>query len=436
MKAIVDCNSFYCACETVFRPDLDGKPIVVLSNNDGCVIARNDPAKALGIGMAGPYFKEKPIIEKHGVAVFSSNYNLYGDMSRRIMDTLIHLMGDAALVEVYSVDEAFLELSHIPTVLLPTFIEKIRDTVAEWTGIRVSIGVARTKVLSKVANRLAKKNKAATGGILILADAAAEQHALQNTAIEDVWGVGRKYAIKLKSIGITNALQLRQQPLQWAQRQLGGVVGVRLLRELRGEPCIDMKAPLEQKQMIATTRMFGIPVSDVESIRQAVATYTSRVAEKLRRQYACATQLQVFVVPKGDKHPDGRFRHGPTWSAAVTLPQPTNIAHELIRPALQLAEQLFKPGQVYKKAGVMVSGLCSVHQVSNVLFDATPQDAAKTTKTKQLQQLMAVMDNINFSHRNDMVKSAASGTTRNWKMQQNFNSPRYTTRWEEMYVLT
>jgi DNA polymerase V len=249
MKAIVDCNSFYCSCERLFRPDLRERPVVVLSNNDGCIISRSDEAKALGIDMAVPYYQCRDAIERHGVAVFSSNYNLYGDMSLRVMDTLRHLVGDDSRVEVYSVDEAFLDLSHVPEHELNDFSILMRDTVEQWTGIRVSVGVADTKVLCKVANRLAKKDKKGTGCVMVLGSDEKVQEALMRTDVDDVWGVGSRYAKLLREkYSINTAWQLRHMPLEWARKNLGGVVGQRLIRELNGEPCIQMKDPLEQKK--------------------------------------------------------------------------------------------------------------------------------------------------------------------------------------------
>lgn len=247
MKAIVDCNSFYCACEKVFRPDLRFKPVVVLSNNDGCIVSRNDEARALGIKMTVPYYQARPIIEKYGIAVFSSNYNLYGDMSQRVMQTLKTLVGKDK-VEVYSIDESFLDLRHIPAAKLYPFCREIVDTVEKWTGIPVSIGVAPTKVLAKSANRLAKKDKRASKGVCIMDTEEKMTEMLKSTPVSGIWGVGRKYAAKLEKRKINTAWDLRNMNEEWGRHNLGGVVGVRLIKELRGEPCIEMKDPLETKK--------------------------------------------------------------------------------------------------------------------------------------------------------------------------------------------
>jgi len=425
MIAIVDCNSFYCSCERLFRPDLNNRPVVVLSNNDGCIIARTDEAKALGVGMAGPYYQNKEVIQKNNVAVFSSNYNLYGDLSMRVMDTMRFLVGDNR-VEVYSVDEAFLNLDDVAENKLAAVAKNIKDTVEMWTGIKVSVGVAPSKVLSKVANRLSKKNKKETQGVIVLHTAQQIQEALLKTKVEDIWGVGRQSAIKLNHQGITDGWQLRNVPVEWARKNLGGVVGVRLIKELNGTPCIPMKDPLEVKKMIATTRMFGKPVYELKDLKEAVATYVSRAAEKLRRQHCAASFIDVFVVTNGFKNakyeynPQSAHRH-------VILPNATSNTNEFIKYALPLIEMLFTPGLKYLKAGIILSGIVPDNSIQGNLFI---EDA-----TKQQRTLMNTIDNINFSQRDDIIKYAASGLKRNWKMRQELRSKRFTSRWNELYEI-
>src|SRR6478609_9223113 len=352
-KAIVDCNSFYCSCERLFKPHLLKQPVVVLSNNDGCIVSRSDEAKKFGVAMAGPYFQAQHLIQKHNISVFSSNYNLYGDLSWRVMEALRTL---SPSVEVYSVDEAFLDLDGIPEKELADYALHIRETVEQWTGISVSVGLAPTKTLCKIANHIAKKNKKASNCVTTLTTGADEREALEQTRVNGIWGVGSSYAEKLINLGITNAWQLRNMPAEWAHRNIGGVVGVRLIKELNGEPCIEMNEQLDTKKMIATTRMFGSPVTDINDIKEAIATYTSRAAEKLRRQKSAANVISVFVVPKEQDH-SVNFRHGPTVSSYAVLPTATSITNELIKPAISLIDQLYKSGQSYKKAGVMLSGL-------------------------------------------------------------------------------
>lgn len=422
MKAIVDCNSFYCSCERLFRPELLQQPVVVLSNNDGCIISRSDEAKTLGVEMAGPYFKAKPLIEQYNVATFSSNYNLYGDLSWRVMETLRVLLPPNC-VEVYSVDEAFLNLDHVPPEKLTAFAQHIRQTVEQWTGIAVSIGVAPTKVLSKVANRLAKKNKLITNCVLVLDSKRKIEQALHKTPVDDIWGVGYQYAEKLKKLQIHSAYDLSIKDIGWAQKQLGGVTGVRLVRELKGMVSNSMEDERLRKKMIATTRMFGSPVTDLNDIKEAVATYTSRAAEKLRRQFSAANIISVFVVPKEDSHTT-YFRHGPTVSSYIKLPVATSFTQELIKPALELTERLYEKGRIYKKAGVMLSGIVPDDSVQGNLF--------KKPEENNHRLLMDTIDNVNFAMRDDVLKFASSGTTRNWKMRQELRSPRYTTRWDEL----
>ncbi|MEO7531249.1 MAG: Y-family DNA polymerase [Sediminibacterium sp.] len=424
MFAIVDCNSFYCSCERLFVPSLRTKPVVVLSNNDGCIISRSDEAKALGVEMAGPYFKAKPLIAKHGVATFSSNYHLYGDLSWRVMETLRILV--PGKVEVYSVDEAFIDVSHISPAYLAAFSMHMRETVEQWTGIKVSIGVAPTKVLSKVANRLSKKHKEATNCVLVLDTPRKIEQALQKTQVEDIWGIGHQYAEKLRCMNIETAFDLSKKDLAWANKYLGGVTGSRLIRELKGTESIQMMDELKTKKMIATTRMFGSPVSDLKDIKEAVATYTSRAAEKLRRQNSAATTISVFVVPKEESH-NTRFRHGPTISSHVILPLATSLTNELIKPAIALVERLYEKGKLYKKAGVMLSGIVPDNSIQGSLFTAPAKNKNRL--------LMSMIDNVNFAMRDDVLKFASSGTERNWKMRQELRSPRYTTRWDELFEI-
>jgi DNA polymerase V len=426
MKAIIDCNNFYCSCERLFKPELLHRPVVVLSNNDGCIISRSDEAKQLGVEMAGPYFMAKPLIQKHDIAVFSSNYNLYGDLSWRVMETLRILLGKEN-VEVYSVDEAFLDLDMFPPEDLYEVARSIRATVEQWTGIKVSIGVAPTKVLAKLANRISKKDKQQTGCVTLLDTEDKIIEALRHTPVSHIWGVGGQYAKKLKELWcIYDALQLRNVSEEFARTHLGGVTGVRLVKELRGETAKEMEDELVTKKMIATTRMFGSPVSNIEDIKEAVATYTSRAAEKLRRQHGAAKTISVFVVAKEQDHMLN-FRKSGTISNYVTLPAATSFTHELIKPALELVDKLFEKGRSYKKAGVMLSGITPDTSIQGNMFLPENKNCGK--------KLMDMIDNINFSQRDDVLKFASSGTTRDWKMRQELRSRRYTTRWEELFEI-
>lgn len=424
MKAIIDCNNFYCSCERLFQPHLDQQPVVVLSNNDGCIVSRSDEAKALGIPMAEPYFMAKPIISKNKVAVFSSNYHLYGDLSWRVMETLRVLLGTRN-VEVYSVDECFVELGHIPPHELRKTALYLRHTIEQWTGIKVSVGVAPTKVLCKMANNWAKKHKQKTDCVVVLDTPERVHHVLNRTPVKDIWGVGRQYAKKLTDTwGIYDAFQLSRMSETFAHKHLGGVVGVRLIKELNSMPAKDLEEELVNKRMIATTRMFGTPVSTINDIKEAIATYTSRAAEKLRRQYCAAKGLSIFVVTKDQSHQQN-FRQTGTISKHIMLPTATSATNELIKPAVQLVDDLFEQGQVYKKAGVMLSHIVPDSSIQGNLFVPEHKNGER--------KLMDMIDNINFSQRDDILKFASSGTTRDWKMRQEHRSPRYTTRWEELF---
>jgi len=426
MKAIVDCNNFYCSCERLFQPKLEGKPVVVLSNNDGCVISRSDEAKVLGISMGVPLFEVRSLLRAQQVATFSSNYALYGDLSWRVMEVLREILGKER-VEVYSVDEAFLELDELGTEELETLALTIRNQVEQWTGIRVSIGVGPTKTLAKLANRLAKKNKAATNCVMVLATESEIEDALRRTAVADLWGIGRRYGKQLRERwGIYDGWQLSQVSETFATKYLGGVVGTRLVRELKGIPSREMEDERTQKKMIATTRMFGRKVYDLQEIREAVATYTARAAEKLRRQFSAAGYLSVFII----SHAPGQ-RHGMAYDNHCTLEKPSADSSVLIHAALELVNAIFKPGLVYKKAGVVLGDIVPESARQGSLFDAN--------SSNDNLPLMLAIDNINFScppahqpQHDSILRFAASGTNRGWKMKQEFRSPRYTTKWAEM----
>jgi DNA polymerase V len=331
-------------------------------------------------------------------------------------------------VEVYSVDEAFVDLSMFAPEELQTIAMQIRQTVEQWTGIKVSVGVAPTKVLAKLANSLSKKDKHKSNCVMVLDTDDKIIEALQKTPVGDIWGVGYQYAQKLKDNWcIYDALQLRNASEEFGRTHLGGVVGARLIRELKGITSKEMEEELVNKKMIATTRMFGSPVGDIGSIKEAVATYTSRAAEKLRRQHSAASIVSVFVVSKEENHL-ATFNRGATHSNYITLPTATSFTNELIKPAVALVDSLYEKGKLYKKAGVMLSGIIPDNSIQGNLFLSESKNCER--------KLMEMIDNVNFSQRDDILKFAASGTTRNWKMQQNHISKRYTTRWNELFEVS
>ncbi len=427
MQAIVDCNSFYCACERLFQPQLQHAPVVVLSNNDGCIVSRSDEAKQLGINMAIPYFQAKDLIEKNKVHAFSSNYHLYGDLSWRVMETMRQL-APPGCVEVYSVDEAFINLDHIPSDSLQAYCVSLKKKIETWTGISVSIGVGPNKVLSKVANRLAKKSKLLTGCVVILNDTKKIQAALQNTPIDDVWGIGYSYSEKLKTYGIHTAYALSIKDLSWGKRFLGGVPGMKLIRELKGMHSHDMQTPRTSKKMIATTRMFGRTVSEWQEIEEALATYATRTAEKLRRQHSAAYGVSVFLLKKTPPQTDiSHYHHGRQVSGYVKLDNPSNLTPDIIKAVVALGKSLFEQGEWYKKAGVILSDFVPDNALQTNLFVA-PKDQNR-------KKLMNVIDNMNAAFRDDILKFATSGTQKNWKMRSERRSKRYTTRWDELCLV-
>lgn len=412
--ALVDCNNFYASCERVFNPKLNGKPIVVLSNNDGCVVARSNEAKALGIGMGVPEFQIRSVLRTHRVQVFSSNYTLYGDLSQRVMETLEQF---SPHIEVYSIDEAFLSLLGFARRDLTEYGRQIRRTVKQWTGIPVSVGMAETKTLAKIANRIAKRNPA-TGGVCDLLACPDREALLEGVAVEDVWGIGPNYARLLNQHGLTTALQLRQADDQWIRKHLG-IVGVRLVYELRGHSCLDLDECPAPKQGITCSRAFGRSVCTLADMEESVSSYVSRAAEKLRGEGLAATVLTVFLMTNA-------FTDEPQYRNSVTcsLPVGTDTTSELIRVALKGLRSIYRDGYRYKKAGVMCTALVSASQVQPDLFDHQDRPRSK--------RLMAALDAVNDRWGAGTLEYASSGLTKTWKTQFHRRSPAYTTDWNEL----
>ncbi len=416
--ALVDCNNFYASCERVFNPKLNGQPIVVLSNNDGCVVARSNEAKALGIGMGVPEFQVRSLLHAHHVHVFSSNYTLYGDMSQRVMETLEQFCPD---LEVYSIDEAFLSLVGFERRDLTEYGRQMRRTVKQWTGIPVSVGIAETKTLAKIANRVAKRTPD-TGGVFDLLACPDRDALLDRVAVEDVWGIGRNHAHMLKQHGITTAFQLREVDDQWIRKRMG-VVGLRLVMELRGVSCMDLEQCPAPKQSLTCSRAFGKLINTLAEMEEAISVYTSRVAEKLRRERLAATVLTVCLTTN-------EFREGPQYSNSLTLKLPivTDSTSELIRCALQGIRAIYRGGYLYKKAGVMLTGLVPASQSQADMFDSKDREKSK--------RLMSALDSINDRWGAGTLHYASSGITKAWKTQFHRRSPAYTTDWNELPVVT
>lgn len=405
MYGLLDCNNFYASCERVFNPSLNGKPVVVLSNNDGCVIARSNEAKALGIKMGIPAYQIKDLVSNHGVAVFSSNYTLYGDMSGRVMSMLAELSPE---IEIYSIDEAFLNLHGIRD--LDIIGRKMVDRVTRGTGIPVSLGVAPTKTLAKIANKFAKKYPA-YNQLCIIDSEEKRIKALQLTEIGDVWGIGRRQAAKLQKEGIKTAYDFTRISGSWVRKNMT-VVGERTWKELQGISCIDMETAPPAKKQICTSRSFGKMLTDIETISEAIASHASTCAKKLRHQHSYASSLMVFI------HTNNFREDLPQYWRNIVLhfPVPTNDTQEIVRYALSGLKSIFLNGYQYKKAGVIITEITEGAQLG--LFDRVDRD-------KQ-ERLMQAIDKINGEHGNN-IKLAVQGTGRGWKLKQEQLSGHYTT---------
>ena len=410
MFALVDCNNFYASCQRVFEPHLIGKPVVILSNNDGCVIARSNEAKVLGIPMGAPAFEYKKLFEDNNVFVYSSNYALYGDMSSRVMNILSTF---SPQIEVYSIDEAFLKFQGFEMFDLDEYGVRIQRTVTKGTGIPVSIGFAPTKALAKVANKIAKKFPERTQSVYTIDNEEKRIKALKWTKIEDVWGIGRKHAKRLKNIKITNAYQFTQLNDDWVRKEMA-VVGLRLKHELQGKPTLNLEAP-KNKKMIATTRSFEKMYTKFEDISERVSTFTASCSEKLRKQESHCNMIMVFVQTN-------HFRKDqPQYSRNIVIKTdfPTNSTIELNHYAQIGLKQIFREGYHYKKAGVIVMGLTPNSETQLSLFN---------TSNPKHQPLMSIIDKMNKSYGKNKIKFATQSIDRQWKMKQEKLSPSYTTR--------
>jgi len=411
MYGLVDCNNFYCSCERLFNPGLIGKPIVVLSNNDGCIIARSDEAKALGIAMGTPHYMLRKDLERWGVKVFSSNYTLYGDISDRVMETLSAFTPE---LEIYSIDEAFLDFRNRPYENFKETCREIRQLIARDIGIPVSVGVASTRTLAKMANRYAKKVEKAAG-YFCANESALEQSMLLQTPVDAVWGVGHQHAIFLRKKGFDTAYKLSKAPDNWMRDQLS-VVGLRLLNELRGISSLPKEKPNEPRERICVSRAFGVRIIAKEAIAEALANYAASCAEKLRAQKSCCTKLQVFVHTNPHKTGEQQYQR----TITVALERPSNHTGELLKAALSGLDRIFKQGYTYMKTGLVV-------------MDLVPESAVQTSvfasdEPKKNRRLMASMDAINQSLGKETVRMATQGFVKAYRMRADHLSPCYTTR--------
>ncbi|EOG1393640.1 translesion error-prone DNA polymerase V subunit UmuC [Vibrio cholerae] len=415
--ALVDCNNFYASCEKLFRPDLKDTPVVVLSNNDGCVVARSREAKLLGIKMGVPVFQIKSEMQRHGILAFSSNYALYADLSSRVMRTLEEM---APRVEVYSIDEAFLDLTGIESAIsIVEFGQQVRERIGHWIGITVCVGIAPTKTLAKLANHAAKKYPA-TQGVVDLTNPDRQRRLLALVPVDDVWGVGRRLSKRLNALGITTALDLANASPR-AIRDQFSVVLERTVRELNGESCIELEEIPPTKKQIVCSRSFGVKVTHYELLREAVCEYATRATEKLRKEQQQAKVLTVFIRTSPFKDNEPQYSN----SASGELLIPSCDTRDFIELANRLLKRIWKDGFRYAKAGVMLSDFYDPGMFQPGLFDDV------STRSNS-QQLMSVLDTINQSGAGK-VFFAGQGTKKDWSMMKREHlSPAYTTRWDQL----
>ena len=399
---LVDCNSFYVSCERLFNPKIRKKPVVVLSNNDGCIISRSNEAKALGIKMGEPYFKAKDIIVKNKVEVFSSNYSLYGDLSRRVMRTLKRFNSD---IEIYSIDEAFMDLSNFSDQEIEKVGKEIRGTVLQWTGIPTSIGIAKTKTLSKVANHIAKKKQS---GVTSLIGIDNLDPILEKVEINDIWGVGRQLTKFYQKNGVYNAKQLKNKSNTWIKK-CSNVLSSRTAMELRGIPCIDFERTRSKRKSCVVSRSFGKRVESFQELREAVANYCLNASEKIRSESLVAKAITVFVRTSPFQRNFGYYSNSKT----IDFPISTNNSIETVKAAISILENLFKDGYRYQKAGVMLTGLSNATGKKNLF---------SSEKDEKINNLMKSIDKTNYRYGRSTLSIASAGVYKKWNMRREHSS--------------
>ena len=418
MFALVDVNSFYASCETAFRPDLKGRPVVVLSNNDGCVIARNAEAKRAGVKMGDPYFKQKDLFRRYGVVCFSSNYELYADMSSRVMSTLEAM---SPRCEIYSIDEAFCDLTGVRNCrVLQEFGQELKDAVYQNTGLAVGVGIAQTKTLAKLANHAAKKWQRQTGGVVDLSNLDRQRKLMAALPIDEVWGVGRRISKKLEAMGIKTVLELADTDIRFIRKHFN-VVLERTVRELRGKPCLELEEFAPVKQEIVCSRSFGERITDYDAMRQAICSYASRAAEKLRGEHQYCRFISTFVKTSPFALNEPYYGN----SASVKLLTPTQDSRDIIAAATRSLDAIWKDGHRYQKAGVMLGDFFSQGIAQLNLFD-------DNAPRRGSEKLMEVLDHLNAKEGKGALYFAGQGIQQQWAMKREMLSPRYTTRYEDL----
>lgn len=418
MFALVDVNSFYASCEAAFRPDLKGRPVVVLSNNDGCVIARSAEAKEVGVKMGDPFFKQKDLFRRYGIVCFSSNYELYADMSNRVMTTLEEM---SPRCEIYSIDEAFCDLTGVRNCrVLEDFGRELKDTVYQNTRLTVGVGIAQTKTLAKLANHAAKKWQRQTGGVVDLSNIERQRKLMAALPVDEVWGVGRRISKKLEAMGIKTVLALAGTDIRFIRKHFN-VVLERTVRELCGEPCLELEEFAPSKQEIVCSRSFGERITDYDAMRQAICSYASRAAEKLRGEHQYCRFISTFVKTSPFALNEPYYGN----SASVKLLTPTQDSRDIIAAATRSLDAIWKDGHRYQKAGVMLGDFFSQGVAQLNLFD----DNAPRAGSKKL---MEVLDHLNAKDGRGTLFFAGQGLQQQWQMKREMLSPRYTTRYSDL----
>ncbi|MDZ0373708.1 Y-family DNA polymerase [Klebsiella pneumoniae] len=420
MFALCDVNSFYASCETVFRPDLKGRPVVVLSNNDGCVIARSPEAKPF-VKMGEPYFKQKDMFRRHGIIAFSSNYELYADMSNRVMTTLEEL---SPRCEIYSIDEAFCDLTGVRNCRdLTDFGREIRETVLRRTHLTVGVGIAQTKTLAKLANHAAKQWQRQTGGVVDLSNLERQRKLMALLPVDEVWGVGRRISKKLEAMGIKTVLQLADTDIRFIRKHFN-VVLERTVRELRGEPCLGLEEFAPVKQEIVCSRSFGGRITEYHEMRQAICSYASRAAEKLRGEHQYCRFISAFVKTSPFALNEPYYGN----NASVKLLTPTQDSRDIITAATKCLDAIWRDGYRYQKAGVMLGDFYSQGVAQLNLFD-------DNAPRKNSEKLMEVLDHLNAKDGKGTLYFAGQGIQTAWQMKREMLSPRYTTRYSDLILV-
>ena len=422
--ALIDCNNFYASCERIFNPLLENKPVIVLSNNDGCCVARSNEAKKLGIKMGEPFFKIKDLVEKNKINVFSSNYELYGDISNRVVNTLFTFSPD---VEVYSIDEAFVNLKNLAAKDYTNTGKQIREKILSWTGIPVSVGISPTKTLSKVANEFVKKNKS-LNGVLSLIDYSEEEidNLLRELEVSDIWGIGRQYSKKLREDGINTAYDFKYSNPKYIQKIMT-IGGIKTQQELKGISCIPIEYEIPDKKGICSSRSFGKNVTTFNELKEAISTYTTTASEKLRLQNSKCFRITVFIRTNPFRINDKQYSN----SCSYNFQEATQYTPDLIKAGISLLNKIYKPGYYYQKAGILLTEIIPQGKDQESLFNLDHLQYKNPKKDLVIQKV----DEINSLFGNNTLIFGSSGIKKEWKIKSEKRSDRYTTCFKEILTI-